>query len=104
MQANMPGPGHDIEDKKVIMQHSITYQSVLFNGSKLCWPVITKEVYAVYIQVKILAYYLEDVDFTLKIDHLPLKKILEKIYCKPKVNNRAVKISHLNILSVLKIL
>ena len=43
--------------------------------------------------IKKLAYYLEDVDITLRSDHLPLKKVLAKDTLNSKVNNWAVEIS-----------
>ena len=42
------------------------------------WACLTKEVYAIYMSIKKLAYYLEDADITLRSDYLPFKKLLAK--------------------------
>ena len=47
--------------------------------------------------IKKLAYYLEDVDITLRSDHLPLKKFLAKNTLNSKVNNWAIEISPCHI-------
>ena len=47
--------------------------------------------------IKKLAYYLEDVDITLRSDHLPLKKFLAKNTLNSKVNNWAIEISPFHI-------
>ena len=47
--------------------------------------------------IKTLAYYLEDADITLRRDHLPLKKFLEKNTLNSKVNNWAIEISPFHI-------
>ena len=57
------------------------------------WACLTKEAYAIYMSIKILAYYLEDADITLRSDHLPLKKFLVKNTLNSKVNNWAIEIS-----------
>ena len=61
--------------------------SWLFKGSQINWACLTKEVYAIYMSIKNLAYYLEDADATLRNDHLPLKKFLAKNALNSKVNN-----------------
>ena len=67
--------------------------SGLFKGSQMNWACLTKEAYAIYMSIKKLAYYLEDVDITLRSDHLPLKKFLAKNTLNSKVNNCAIEIS-----------
>ena len=47
--------------------------------------------------IKKLDYYLQDADITLRSDHLPLKKFLEKKTLNSKVNNWAVEISQYKI-------
>ena len=47
--------------------------------------------------IKKLAYYLEDVDITLRSDHLPLKKFLAKNTLNSKVNNWTIEISPFRI-------
>ena len=66
--------------------------SGLFRGSQLNWACLTKEAYAIYMSIKKLTYYLEDVDVTLGSDHLPLKKSLAKNTLNSKVYNCAIEI------------
>ena len=63
--------------KQIAMNRPITYVSDLFKGSQLNWVDLTKEVYAIYMSIKKLTYYLEDVEVTLRSDHLPLKRFLQ---------------------------
>ena len=88
---------HQIEEEEVKILHPITYMSVLFRGSQMNWACLTKEAYAIYMSIKKLAYYLEDVDFTLRSDDLPLKKFLAKNTLNSKVNNWAIEISPFRI-------
>ena len=74
---------YEIEGKIKQIYHPITYASGLFKGSQINWATLTKEAYAIYMSVKKLDHYLQDVEITLRSDHLPLKK----------VNNWAVEIS-----------
>ena len=71
--------------------------SGLFRDSQMNWACLTKEAYAIYMSIKKLAYYLEDVDITLRSDHLPLKKFLAKNTLNSKVNNWAIQISPFHI-------
>ena len=84
---------HQLEGKEVKILHPITYMSGLFHGSQINWACLTKEAYAIYMSIKKLGYYLEDVDITLRSDHLPLKKFLVKNTLNSKVNNWATEIS-----------
>ena len=88
---------HTIEGKEVKILHPITYMSGLFRGSQMNWACLTKEAYVIYMSIKKLAYYLEDVDITLRSDHLPLKKFLAKNTLNSKVNNWAIEISPFHI-------
>ena len=81
-----------IERKEVKILHPITYMSGLFHGSQMNWACLPKEVYAIYMSIKKLAYYLEDADITLRSDHLSLKKFLAKNTLNSKVNNWAIEI------------
>ena len=47
--------------------------------------------------IKKLTYYLEDAEITLRSDHLPLKRFLQRNTLNTKVNNRAVEISPFKI-------
>ena len=79
------------------MNHPITYVSGLFKGSQLNWAALTKEAYAIYMSIKKLTYYLEDAEITLRSDHLPLKRFLQRNTLNTKVNNWAVEISPFKI-------
>ena len=83
---------HTFDEKEVKVLHPISYQSGLFKGAQLNWACLTKEVYAIYMSIKKLDYYLVDADITLRSDHLPLKKFLAKNTLNSKVNNWAVDI------------
>ena len=48
--------------------------------------------YAIYLSVKKLAFYITDADITLRSDHLPLKRFLPKHTLNNKVNNWAVEL------------
>ena len=73
--------------------HPITYMSGLFRGSQLNWATLTKEAYAIYMSVKKLSFYIDTMNITVKSDHLPLKKFLEKNTMNSKVKHRTL---HLN--------
>ena len=81
-----------VKGKVVKELHPIVYVSGLFHGSQLCWAALTKEVYAIYLSVKKLAFYITDADITLRSDHLPLKWFLLKNSLNDKVNNWAVEL------------
>ena len=77
--------------------HPITYVSGLFCGSQLNWATLTKEAYAIYMSVKKLSFYIDTVKITVKSNHLPLKKFLEKNTLNSKVNNWAVELESQDI-------
>ena len=77
--------------------HPVAYTSRLFRGSQLNWAALTKEAYAIYMSVRKLSFYLDSAQITLRIDHLPLKKFLEKNTMNAKVNNWAVELESQNI-------
>ena len=68
------------------MNHPITYVSGLFKGSQLNWAALTKEAYPRYMSIKKLTYYLEDVEITLRSDHLPLRRFLQRNTLNTKVD------------------
>ena len=88
---------HDIDNKQVVVNHPITYISGLFKGSQLNWVALIKEAYAIYMSIKKLTYYLEDAEITLRSDHLPLERFLQRNILNSKVNNWAVEISPFKI-------
>ena len=79
------------------VDHPITYISGLFRGSQLHWATLTKEAYAIYMSVKKLSFYINTAKITVRSDHLPLKKFLEKNTMNSKVNNWAVELESQNI-------
>ena len=87
----------------VLIQHTdgtdypITYVSGLFHGSQLNWATLTKEAYTIYMSVKKLSFYIDTAKITVKSDHLPLKKFLEKNTLNSKVNNWAVELESQDI-------
>ena len=70
--------------------HPIAYVSGLFRGSELNWAALTKEAYAIYMSVNKQSFYIDTAKVTVRSDHLPLKKFLEKNTMNSKVNNWAV--------------
>ena len=88
---------HNMDNKQIEVNHPITYVSGLFKGSQLNWVALTKEAYAIYMSIKKLTYYLEDAEITLRSDHLPLKRFLQRNTLNTKVNNWAVEISPFKI-------
>ena len=72
--------------------HPIAYVSGLFRGSQLNWAALTKEAYAIYMSVKKLSFYLDSARITVRSNHLPPKKFLEKNTMNAKVNNWAVEL------------
>ena len=58
---------------------------------------MTKEAYAIYMSVKKLSFYLDMAKITIRSDHLPLKRFLEKSTLNSKVNNWAVELEDQNI-------
>ena len=77
--------------------HPIAYVSRLFRGSQLNWAALTKEAYAIYMSVKKLSFYIDTTKVTVRSDHLPLKKFMEKNTMNSKVNNWAVELESQNI-------
>ena len=88
---------HTFEGNETKILHPITYMSGLFRGSQINWACLTNEPYAIYMSIKMLTYYREDADVTLRSDHLPLKKFLAKNTLNSKVNNWAIEISPFQI-------
>ena len=83
--------------KLVTVHHPVTSVSGFFRGSQLNSAALTKEVYAIYMPVKKLSFYLTDTEIMLRSDNLPLKKFLLKNTLNGKVNNWAVELETFNI-------
>ena len=56
-----------------------------------------KEAYAIYMSIKKLSFYINTAKITVRSDHLPLKKFLEKNTMNSQVNNWAVELESQNI-------
>ena len=77
--------------------HPICYVSGQFRGSQLNWAALTKEAYAIYMSVCRLSFYVTDAEVTIRSDHLPLKKFLNKQTMNSKVNNWAVELEQFRL-------
>ena len=75
------------DEKGKTKNHPICYVSGQFGGSQLNWAALTKEAYVIYMSIRRLSFYVTDVEVTIKCDHLPLKKFLNKQTTNSKVNN-----------------
>ena len=78
-------------------QNNIQFVSGLFRGSQINWAALTKEAYTIYMAVKKLTFYLMGSQTTIKTDHSPLKKFLEKTTLNAKVNNWAVELEQFRL-------
>ena len=67
------------EEKETKLLHPITYMNRLFRGIQINWACLTKQVYAIYMSIRKLAYYLEDADVTLRSDHYHEKGFWSRI-------------------------
>ena len=85
------------DDKGKKKQHPICYVSSQFSGSQKNWAALTKEAYAIYMAVRKLSFYIMDAEVTIRCDHLPLKKFLQKQTLNAKVNNWAVELEQFNL-------
>ena len=79
-----------LDEKGRAKNHAICYVSGQFRGSQLNWAALTKEAYAIYMSVRRLSFYVMDAEVTIRSDHLPLKKFLNKQTMNSKVNNWVV--------------
>ena len=86
-----------IDGKSTTTHHPVTFVSGLFRGSQLNWATPTKEVFAIYMSVKKLSFYLTDAKILLRSYHKPLEKFLQKNTLNSKVNNWAMELEAFNI-------
>ena len=86
-----------LDEKGKAKNHPICYVSGQFRGSQLNWAALTKEAYAIYMSVRRLSFYVMDVEVTIRSDHLPLKKFLNKQTMNLKVNNWAVELEQFRL-------
>ena len=68
-----------------------------FMGSQQNWAALTKEAYAIYMAVRKLTFNITDAEVTIKCDHIPLKKFLQKQTLNAKVNNWAMELEQFNL-------
>ena len=86
-----------LDEKGKPTNHPIGYVSGQFRGSQLNWAALIKEAYAIYMSVRRLSFYVTDVEVTIRSDHLPLKKFLNKQTMNSKVNNWAVELEQFRL-------
>ena len=86
-----------LDEKGKAKNHPICYISGQFRGSQLNWAALTKEAYAIYMSVRRLSFYVTDAEVTIRSDHLPLKKFLNKQTMNSKVNNWAVELEQFRL-------
>ena len=86
-----------LDEKGKAKNHPICYVSGQFRGSQLNWAALTKEAYAIYMSVQRLSFYVTDTEVTIRSDHLPLKKFLNKQTMNSKVNNWAVELEQFRL-------
>ena len=86
-----------LDEKGKGKNHPICYISGQFRGSQLNWSALTKEAYAIYMSVQRLSFYVTDAEVTIRSDHLPLKKFLNKQTMNSKVNNWAVELEQFQL-------
>ena len=87
----------ETDDKGKSKSHPICYVSGQFRDSQLNWAALTKKAYAIYMSIRRLMFYLTDAEITIKCDHLPLRKFLNKQTLNSKVNNWAVELEQFNL-------
>ena len=87
----------DTYGKSVTTDHPVAFVSGLFRGSQVDWAALTKEAFVIYMSVKKLSLYLDQAEVTLRSDHLPLKRFLQKNTLNSKVNNWAMELESFNI-------
>ena len=83
----------DIDSKSVTTDHPVAFVSGLFRGNQLDWAALMKEAFAIYMSVKKLSFYLDQLQIILRSDHLPLKRFMQKNTLNSKVNNWAMELS-----------
>ena len=86
-----------LDEKGKTKNHPICYISGQFRESQLNWAALTKEAYTIYMSVRQLSFYVTDVEVTIRSDHLPLKKFLNKQTMNSKVNNWAVELEQFRL-------
>ena len=86
-----------LDEKGKGKNHPICYISGQFRGSQFNWAALTNETYAIYMSVRRLSFYITDMEVTIRSNHLPLKKFLNKQTMNSKVNNWAVELEQFRL-------
>ena len=86
-----------LDEKGKAKNYPICYVSGQFRGSQLNWAALTKEAYAIYMSVHRLSFYVTDAEVTIRSDHLPLKKFLNKQTMNSKVKNWVVELEQFRL-------
>ena len=86
-----------LDEKGKAKNHPIFYVSGQFRGSLLNWAALTKEAYVIYMSVRRLSFYIMDAEVTIRSNHLPLKKFLNKQTMNSKVNNWVVELEQFRL-------
>ena len=87
----------NIDGKSVTTDHLVAFVSGLFRGCQCNWAALMKEAFTIYMSVKKLFFYLDQAEITLRSDHLPLKRFLQKNTLNSKINNWAMELGSFNI-------
>ena len=69
---------HVIDGKENTTPLPVTYMGGLFRGSQLNWAAFNKETHVMYTSIKKQSFYLGDANITVRSDHLPLQRFLER--------------------------
>ena len=86
-----------LDEKGKAKNHPICYISGQFRRSQLNWVALMKEAYVINMSVRRLSFYVTDAEVTIRSDHLPLKKFLNKQTMNSKVNNWAVELEQFRV-------
>ena len=86
-----------LDDKGKAKNHPICYVSGQIRGSQLNWAALTKKAYVIYMSARRLSFYVTDAEVTIRSDHLPLKKFLNKQTMNSKVNNWAFELEQFRL-------
>ena len=86
-----------LDEKGKAKNHPICYISGQFRGSQFNWAALTKDSYVIYMSVQRLSFYVTDVEVTIRSNHLPLKKFLNKQTMNSKVSNWVVELEQFRL-------
>ena len=83
---------HTVDGVEKEIHHPVTYVSGLFRGPQINWATLVKKAYASYMAARKLHNYISNSDTTIRSDHIPLHRYLQKNTKNATVNNWAVSI------------